>query len=104
MSSDKIDVATVEAAVFEGYVDSVFNLQIGDEAVEIVLKKVESSSPAGAVNDEARIPFALVFQCETTSLPAGVYSLTHLSGPACDLFLSPFAGGENWCQLEAVFN
>ena len=37
-------------------------------------------------------------------LPAQTYQVQHPDLPPCELFLSPFEGGEDWCSLEAIFN
>lgn len=104
MSEDEFDLGRLEGSAFEPFVETVFALQLGEEAHEVVLKKVEFSSPSHVASEERRAPFSLVFRFEGCVLAAGVYALSHTSGLSCDLFLSPFDGGEDWCHLEAVFN
>ena len=103
---ENIDLATVEQSVFEPLVNSEFTLEFEDGSIPAVLTEVApypAHSPDGA-SEPARKPFGLVFKCESASIVPGSYSVSHPELPSCELFLSPFEGGADWCKLEAIFN
>ncbi len=100
-----IDLATVDDTVFRPHVDTEFTLRWEDGEVPVTLIDVAEYPDHRAEDDhDKRKPFGLVFKCESASLPQGTYALDHPDLPSCVLFLSPFEGGERWCQLEAIFN
>ncbi len=100
-----IDLATVDASIFRPHVDSTFTLHHGADRVLLRLTDI-ADYPERRAKDGAplRKPFGLVFHSEKALLVQGTYPLEHPELPACEIFLSPFEGGDGWCKLEAIFN
>jgi len=102
---ETIDLATVDESTFRPHVDSEFTLRCEAGEFPVTLMSI-AEYPDHRAEDERqrRKPFGLVFQCGSTVLAQGIYTVGHPDLPSCDLFLSPFDGGEGWCKLEAIFN
>lgn len=104
MKEPMLDLATASEEDFRPHLESGFTAESGDGR-EIELRLVEvAARPDHRSEPEGRSPFALVFQCDGALLTQGIYRLRHAELPNCELFLSPFEGGDDWCRLEAIFN
>lgn len=103
--SETIDLAQVDRSVFQPLLDSECILRGETESFPVRLIEI-SELPDNRPADERirKNPFALVFLCESAVLIQGMYGLEHPKLPPCNLFLSPFEGGDGWCKLEALFN
>ena len=99
-----IDLASVDASVFRPHVNTEFTLRSVAGAFPATLIGVDEQPGAQReLDSQKRTPFSLVFHCQSALLGQGMYTLNHAELSACDIFLSPFEGGDGWCKLEAVF-
>ena len=105
ISSEPIDLATLESTVFKPLLNSEFTLKGEEETFPATLMEISEIPDNRPEDDRLRKkPFTLVFLCETAVLTQGIYALEHPELAPCNLFLSPFEGGEVWCKMEALFN
>lgn len=86
-------------------VENVLPVDFDARVFSVTLTEVAAiADHRGAGARQKRVPFSIAFHCPSALLNQGLYKLTHENLPACEIFLSPFEGGEGWCKLEAVFN
>lgn len=103
---EAIDLATVTDSVFRPHLNSEFMVRAGEDA-QLALTLVDIAEYPDHRPEEAsssRKPFGLIFRCDAGVLEQGCYAIAHAALPPCELFLSPFEGGDGWCKLEAIFN
>jgi len=106
--SDQIDISTVDDSEFRQHLNTEFTISCEGEDVPDIKLLLEDISdyPDHREEDERqkRKPFGLIFKCGSGMLEQGVYRLEHSELPPCELFISPYEGGDGWCRLEAIIN
>jgi hypothetical protein len=89
---------------FSQHLNSKFQLEFGDQKLELELVEVKAYLPQGNER-EGMERFSVFFEGPGgTRLPQSVYSLTHDQMGEFDIFLVPISGDRKGFRYEAVFN